>query len=332
VLILPAPLWSAPPAKDGRADPLFADEASYLRIDQLQLMGSHNSYHRAPRFLISPRFRYDHPSLTNQLERQGVRHLEIDVRYADGRLRVGHAPIIDGETSCTDFHTCIREVKRWSQKHPLHVPVFVFVQPKEGGLIGADLDDKIDLLDREISRVFSRHELLAPHDVARGYPTLRRAVGELGWPTLEQTRGKVAFVLFGAQRLVHKYARGRPCLEGRLMFAAPHNAGAAYAAVLSIDDPRTHQRLITNAVREHVLVRTRADASLVRDVRRRDAAILSGAHFIGTDFVDPKHAWLDLGPETPARKNPITVQGKNRREPVLEVERSAYAHLNVAPD
>jgi hypothetical protein len=312
--------------------PVFADEASRLRIDQLQLKGSHNSYHRSPRFLLSSRFRYDHASLTNQLERQGVRHLEIDVRYADGRLRVGHAPIIDGETSCSDFHTCIREVKYWSQKHPLHVPVFVFVQPKEGGLIGADLDDKIDLVDREISRVFSRHELLTPPDVARGYPNLRQAVRELGWPTLEETRGKVAFVLFGAQRLVRKYARGRPCLEGRIMFAAPHNPGAEYAAVLSIDDPRAHQRMITSAVLEHVLVRTRADASLVRDVRRRDAAIMSGAHFIGTDFVDPKHAWLDLGPETPARRNPITVQGNARRDPVLEVERATYARLSTQGD
>jgi hypothetical protein len=327
-LTLPAPLWIAPPAKDGADAPVFADEASSLRIDQLQLKGSHNSYHRAPRFLLSPRFRYDHAGLAKQLEEQGVRHLEIDVRYAAGRLRVGHAPIIDGETSCADFHTCIREIKLWSRKHPMHVPVFVFVQPKDG-LIGADLDDKLELLDREVNRVFSRHELLRPSDVARGFPSLRRAVKELGWPTLEATRGKVAFVLFGQQRLVSKYARGRPCLEGRAMFAAPRRAGAEYAAVLSIDDPTAHRADITTAVREHVLVRTRADAGLTRDVRRRDAAVLSGAHFISTDFVAAKHAWLDLGPETPARRNPVTAEGSAKRAPVLEVERTSVAHLSA---
>jgi hypothetical protein len=330
VLTLPAPLWTPPPlAEDAAEAPVFAEEARALRIDQLQLKGSHNSYHRAPRFPLSPRFRYDHAPLATQLEQQGVRHLEIDVRYADGRLRVGHAPIIDGETSCSDFHSCIRHVKRWSQRHPLHVPVFVFVQPKEGGLIGADLDDRIELLDHEIGRVFSRHELLTPREVARGYPSLVSAVRTLGWPTLESTRGKVAFVLFGAQRLVRKYARGRPSLAGRVMFAAPRHAGADYAAILSIDNPVPHQRAITSAVREHVLVRTRADASLVRDKRRRDAAIASGAHFVGTDFVDPKHAWLDLGPETPARRNPVSAEGAGRRERVLEVERPTLARLST---
>jgi len=207
--------------------------------------------------------------------------------------------------------------------------VFVFVQPKEGGLIGADLDQRLELLDHEIGRVFARRELLTPREVARGYPSLLSAVHELGWPTLEETRGKVAFVLFGAQRLVRKYARGRPALAGRLMFAAPRQAGAEYAAILSIDDPVAHQDAITSSVREHVLVRTRADAALVRDKRRRDAAIASGAHFVGTDFVDPRHSWLDLGPDTPARRNPVTSEGARRRERVLEIEKPTLARLSA---
>jgi hypothetical protein len=328
VLTLPAPLWIAPPAEDETETPLFADDASALRIDQLQLKGSHNSYHRAPRFPLSPRFRYDHAGMGTQLERQGVRHLEIDLRYAGGRLRVGHAPIVDGQSNCADFHTCIREIKNWSRAHPGHVPVFVFVQPKEG-LVSAGLDDKLELLDREIGRVFSRHELLRPSDVARGFPSLRRAVSELGWPTLEETRGRVAFVLFGQPRLVAKYGRGRPCLQGRAMFAAPGRAGAPYAAVLSIDDPLARQGEITQAARGHVLVRTRADAHLVRDTRRRDAAVQSGAHFIGTDFVDANDGWLDLGPNTPARRNPITAEGYARRTPVLEIERAAATRVSA---
>lgn len=328
LLSLPTPLWTPPPAEDKQAA-VFADEAGALRIDQLQLKGSHNSYHRTPHFALTSRFRYSHAALAEQLEHEGVRHLEIDIRYADGRLRVGHAPIIDGQTTCADFHACIREIKLWSRQHPMHVPVFVFVQPKEG-LIGADLDDKLELLDHEVRRVFSHHELLLPRDVARGYPSLRRAVQEIGWPTLDTTRGKVAFVLFGQPRLVAKYAHGRPTLEGRMMFAAPGSAGADYAAVLSIDDPSTRQREITLAAREHVLVRTRADSGLVRDARRRDAAIMSGAHFIGTDFVATKHGWLDLSADTPARRNPVTAEGYARRAPVLEVQRSALAHLRSA--
>jgi hypothetical protein len=323
VLALPPPLWADPP-KAEPSTPIFALEEAGLRLDQLQLKGSHNSYHRAPRWALSRQFRYSHAPLDVQLESQGVRHLELDVRYANGELRVGHAPVIDERATCKRFHDCIRQVKVWSKAHPLHVPVFVFVQPKEG-LMSAGLDDKLELLDREIGRVFSRHDLLMPSDVARGYPSLRRAVIDLGWPTLASTRGKVAFVLFGHSRLVQKYARGRPALEGRRMFAADGHAGAPHAAVLSIDNPLTHQQEIARAVQAHVLVRTRADANTERDTRRRNAAIASGAHFIGSDFVAPDSGWLDIGPEAPARENPVTGRAASRGRRVVEVERAVWA-------
>jgi hypothetical protein len=326
VLALPAPLWADPP-KSERAGPIFALEEAGLRLDQLQLKGSHNSYHRAPRWALSRAFRYSHAPLEVQLEAQGVRHLEIDVRYANGELRVNHAPIVDARSTCTRFHDCIRRVKLWSKAHPLHVPIFIFVQPKEG-MVSANLDDRLELLDREIGRVFSRHDLLMPSDVARGFPSLRKAVMELGWPTLASTRGKVAFVLFGHGRLVHKYAQGRPCLEGRRMFAASGSAGAPFAAVLSIDDPVARQSDILHAVQDHLLVRTRADADTERDPTRRNAAIASGAHFIGSDFVDPHAGWLDIGPEAPARENPVTGRLATRGKRVAEVERAVWAGFN----
>lgn len=326
VLALPAPLWSVAKAPPGQA-PIFPFEEVGLRVDQLQLKGSHNSYHRAPRVALSRSFRYSHASITSQLETQGVRHLELDVRFSAGQLRVGHAPIIDGRSSCLQFHECIRAIKHWSRAHPLHVPVFVFVQPKEG-LVSAELDGRLALLDSEIRRVFSRHDLLLPRDVARGFPNLRQAVTALGWPSLESTRGKVAFVLFGQPRLVTKYADGRPCLEGRSMFVANASAGRPYTAILSIDDPVARQADIVHAVHDHLLVRTRADSGLVRNLRRRNAAFASGAHFIGSDFVDPRHGWLDIGPEAPARENPVTRSG-GRGRPVAEVERTVWAQLSV---
>jgi Phosphoinositide phospholipase C, Ca2+-dependent len=135
----------------------------------------------------------------------------------------------------------------------------------------------------------------------------------------------VAFVLFGQARLVTKYADKRSCLEGRSMFVATADAGKPYAAILSVDDPVARQADIVHAVQDHLLVRTRADSGLVRDLRRRNAAIESGAHFIGSDFVDPRDGWLDIGPDAPARENPITsVHGQSRR--VAEVERSVAPH------
>lgn len=327
VMALPTPINSPLHASEDTS-PMFAREAGALRIDQLQLKGSHNSYHRAPRFALSRSFRYTHLPLEAQLERQGVRHLELDVRYRDNALQVGHAPIIDGRTSCRSFGACIAAVQRWSKAHPSHVPVFIFIQPKEG-LISAGLDHHVALIDREITRVFARHELLVPRDVARDFPSLRDAVRSAGWPTLASTRGKVAFVLFGHARLVSEYARGRPRLEGRTMFVATGKAGAPHAAILSIDDPVPNGAAIAAAVRDHLLVRTRSDTGLAHNQRRRDAAVRSGAHFIGSDFVGPGQAWLDLGPDAPARQNPLTGDHTQSRQKVLEVEREDSGHLSA---
>ena len=122
---------------------------------------------------------------------------------------------------------------------------------------------------------------------------------------------------------------GTASSRGALDVRGATPCGRRYAAVLSIDDPVAHQNDITEAARDHVLVRTRADSHLVRDQRRRDAAVRSGAHFIGTDFVDPKLAWLDLGPSTPARRNPITSEGGTARARVLEIERTPGAQLSA---
>ncbi|HEX6246060.1 MAG TPA: Ca2+-dependent phosphoinositide-specific phospholipase C [Polyangiales bacterium] len=317
VMTLPLPLTRAS-ARLTEETPVFAREADALRIDQLQLFGSHNSYHRAPRLALTRSFRYTHSPLAEQLSRQGVRHLELDVRYADGALRVGHAPIVDAGTQCHSFVGCIRAVASWSRANRDHVPIFVFVQPKEG-LVGAGLDRRVGVLDREINSVFTARELLLPRQVARDFPSLRQAVHSVGWPRLAESRGKVAFVLFGHPRLVREYAAGRPRLEGRSMFVATRTAGAPYAAILSVDDPRQRLTQIREAVATRLLVRTRADADLTRDPRRRAAAIHSGAHFIGSDFVDPIHAWLDYGPDVPARQNPLTASATRTRRRVLEL-------------
>lgn len=323
LLALPPPLASAGP-KHAETAPMFAREADALRIDQLQLKGSHNSYHRAPRFALTRSFRYTHRPIEQQLEQQGVRHLELDVRYAGGVLRVGHAPIVDSGTHCTDFVACISAVKRWSAAHPKHMPIFVFVQPKEG-LISAGLDRRVEVLDREIARVFAPRELLLPRQVARDFASLRDAVQLAGWPSLHKSRGKVAFVLFGHARLVREYAQGRPRLEGRSMFVATRFAGAPHAAILSIDDPVARRDDIQRAVRSRLLVRTRADSDLTRDPARRRAAIDSGAHFIGSDFVDPAQGWLDFGPDAPARQNPVTAGLAATRRRVLELEQEEWA-------
>ncbi len=300
-----------PVSASPRPGPLLAGEAKSTRgdttaetltLDQLQFKGSHNSYHQAPRLALAKAWRYSHLPLAKQLEQQGVRQIELDVRYSGGEVVVGHLPLVDGRTSCRTLKKCLQEVKAWSDDNPAHLPVFVFIEPKEH-LSPSNLDGRLHVLDRTIAKVFPRSAILSPKDVAGNARSLKEAIQTRGWPSLESARGKVVFVLFGRANHTRAYAQGRPRLEGRLMFATG-NAHDPYAVFGSFDHPLSAKDEIQAALAQRMMVRTRADSDLKRNAARRDAALESGAHFIGSDFVDPKHGWLMIGGRYPARCNP----------------------------
>lgn len=141
-----------------------------LKINQIQAVGTHNSYKQA----ISPAqmallrsadprqadgLDYAHPPLTAQLE-AGARQLEIDVlndpeggRYAaplamkmandlpydlaplkGPGLKVMHVQDIDYRSSCPTFTGCLAEIRAWSKAHPGHLPLLILLNLKEGGL------------------------------------------------------------------------------------------------------------------------------------------------------------------------------------------------------
>ncbi len=298
---------------------------SQLQLQHLQIKGSHNSYHRAPRFALSRSWRYTHKSLEVQLGAQGVRQIELDVRYDRGEILVGHLPLIDGRTSCRSLRDCLTELKRWSRAHPAHVPVFVFIEPKED-LVRSGLDGRLDVLESTIASSVPRDMLLLPEDVARGAPSMQEAVARMGWPSLEKSRGRIAFVLFGAAQHRIRYGKGRPDLRGRTMFVAS-DSFRPEAAILNCDDPVRDAREIARGIRRGLLVRTRADAGLVRDRERRDVALSSGAHFVTTDFPDMASGWVDLGDSAPVRCNPISAPTGCKNQSLAEIEDVLWARL-----
>ena len=142
-----------------------------LKINQLQVIGSHNSYRQAIETdlynLIQAKdtsrslkgLQYTHIGITEQLNK-GLRNLEIDV-YADTKggkyahpkgldiakskeaydpkglmnkpgFKVLHMPDIDFRTSCYTFEICLQELKKWSDANPDHIPVFITLEPKDG--------------------------------------------------------------------------------------------------------------------------------------------------------------------------------------------------------
>lgn len=140
-----------------------------LRLNQVQVLGSHNSYHIQPRpelfslllafsEPLARSFEYTHLPLEEQFATQGIRQIELDVfadpngglyanragqRAATGDgasgvpalsepgLKVLHVQDIDFETTCFTLVECLTDVRRWSDANPGHVPLMVLIEAKD---------------------------------------------------------------------------------------------------------------------------------------------------------------------------------------------------------
>ncbi|MDB4783509.1 phosphatidylinositol-specific phospholipase C1-like protein [Verrucomicrobiales bacterium] len=148
----------------------FAENKASTRINQIQLIGTHNSYHIAlpeknlKRIGIINRglkdsLEYTHRPLTEQLQMLGVRHFELDV-FADPKgghysrkkapnllglnapvmfskemekpgFKVLHDSAVDYLSTTPTLISALKEIKAWSEKTPSHVPIFILLEMKD---------------------------------------------------------------------------------------------------------------------------------------------------------------------------------------------------------
>jgi Phosphoinositide phospholipase C, Ca2+-dependent len=157
----PQPVALEPAVNDGQ-----------IRINQIQAVGTHNSY----KVVIPPvelalirsfspaaadGLDYSHQPLEAQLN-MGMRQLELDVLYdprggryarpalarmtrgkpgavpydASGMNRPGykvlHAQDVDFRSHCLTFILCLQQIDAWSKAHPDHVPILILINAKDG--------------------------------------------------------------------------------------------------------------------------------------------------------------------------------------------------------
>ncbi|MDZ7281179.1 phosphatidylinositol-specific phospholipase C1-like protein [Sphingomonas sanguinis] len=155
-----------------------------LRMNDIQVVGSHNSYKKriAPAVFaelerrdpkLATALDYDHLTLAQQLDR-GVRQLEIDI-FADpegGRFahpkgealakaagqqtgfdeaammkpgfKVFHIPEVDYR-SCGTFKQCIGQMDAWSRAHPRHLPIMVTINAADRPINKPGVTDPLPL-------------------------------------------------------------------------------------------------------------------------------------------------------------------------------------------
>jgi hypothetical protein len=337
-----------------------------LKMNQLQYLSSHNSYrkHTDPQIYAFVKnfaailpydltdWEYDHVDMYTQLERYGVRHVELDL-YGDkagGRfysragykltnrdpeshiealkqpgLKVMHIPDVDCETNYYTFIEALKDLKRWSDAYPDHLPLYVMIEAKTEtvgdvlsflGFVKAEPwdDENIASIEKEILQVFPREQIIAPVDIRRNYSTLRQAVLEKGWLTIGEARGKIMFMLDG-DAINNSYKELHPDLESRIIFrdALENDDDAAYIQENDPFDPR-----IPTLVKQGFMVRSMiggVNEAKSGDYSLWEAGKAAGVQFLSTDYYKPDEragvvaGWTDfhVGLENHSyRINPIT--------------------------
>jgi hypothetical protein len=138
-----------------------------VRLNEIQVLASHNSYHREPEPALLEAVRavggdvvdgwqYTHRPLGEELD-AGVRQVELDVfrddpgggRYAQPVLipqlglepadpalagpgiKVLHVQEVDYRSTCPTFVACLEDIRAWSDAHPRHLPITIQIEAKD---------------------------------------------------------------------------------------------------------------------------------------------------------------------------------------------------------
>lgn len=308
------------------------DPGDNTPINHIQVIGSHNSYKKAidPKLFKMlqgkdsvgmSKIDYEHISLTDQLN-LGLLNLEIDVyadtaggKYAHPKgldwvpgqpaydtegvmkqpgFKVFHMVDIDYRSNCPTFKLCLQELKKWSDAHPDHNPIFITMNAKDEVSKNPmfTVPDKFtsaiyDKLDKEIADNLGLDHVITPDKIRGKYKTLEEAVLHQNWPTLKQAKGKFIFILDEKQPKIGEYISGHPSLKGRVLFTNSE-PGTPEAAIHIMNGAVKEQAQITDLVKKGYIIRTRADSD-TQEARANDkssfnAAMQSGAQIITTDY------------------------------------------------
>lgn len=278
-----------------------------LRLDHLQVVGTHNSYHVQTAELDA--WSYTHESLDIQIREQGVRQFELDCYWdADGeRWEVFHLPSLDEGTTCETLAECVQAQAEGLRQDD--VPIVTLIELKTGP---ANPEVQLDAISGDLLAAFESDALVYPAELMGEAGSLAEAVALNGWPTLGELRGRAVYVLHSGDAWRGHLTADDTEVGGRPLFAeAGGNLDCRSCGFQVINTP-TDDR-IAAALGENQLVRTRADVdseqAIDGDPSRRDAAFASGAFAVSTDWPAPHPDTgyvVDLAEGRSAVCNPVT--------------------------
>ena len=301
-------------AIDPGPSPYTLDEV--LQLPHVQAKGTHNSYHLEPEPAWSPSHRYSHAPLDVQLQEQGVRQFELDLHYrTDAGFEIFHIPSLDQETTCRALADCLATVKGWSDAHPWHFPIVVWVEPKDQDADSLDpelepLSGRWDEFDAALIEGLGRDRIVTPDDVRGTHDTLPAAIEGDGWPPLGTMRGKFVFAMLDGGDARDEYVEGRENAAGRVLFPGSSSAEDPWAAMFKINNAADNAARVADLVSRGFVVTSNAGSADGGDGNPEhwESSLAAGANFLSTDLPGehPTDWYASVPGGTPARCNPVS--------------------------
>ncbi|MCK6505044.1 Ca2+-dependent phosphoinositide-specific phospholipase C [Myxococcota bacterium] len=284
-----------------------------LRLDHVQALGTHNSTHVEPESPLDDSHRYTHAPLSVQLGEYGVRQVELDLHLHETEgWQVFHLPVIDAETTCLALADCLGELKGWSDDHGWHLPLLVWLEPKDD--LDGTQEDLLPLtgrlwdLEQALLEVWPEDRVFRPDELRGDHPDLPTAIAQDGWPLLGELRGQVLFALLDSDAYRDEYLADSPALEGRVMFADAGTATDPWSAL--VKDGSAEE--ITAWAQAGFVVTDNVDGADASDEENQaglDQGLAAGTHFLASDLPGPvegREYRAAIPGGQPARCNPVT--------------------------
>lgn len=279
-----------------------------VKYNEVQFLSTHNSYQISATeeykklfgalsdltfgLVKSETAEFNMDSLTEQLE-VGIRGLEIDIETVDkdGEVSfiVTHNPLLDNTSSCYDFEKALEEIKMWSDNNPGHLPVTVIIEPKKAVVAVNNMRNysleyarKTDELIREVMG----ETLLTPADMLGDYESFREMRENDGWPALEETAGKVLFLLHDTT-VTSEYINQDKSIKSQAMFPMLRYAdrNKDYASFIIDNNPKTALSHEEESIDKYnLIVRIRTDSFPNFSDEKYENSDLCRAQIVSTDF------------------------------------------------
>ncbi len=286
------------------------DEAieSGVKYNEVQFVATHNSYqldateeckrlYRAVSDItygfIEPGFaEFSMDTLTEQFE-LGIRSVELDIETVDDKgnisFVVSHDPLYDNTSSCFDLELALEEIKLWSDHNPNHLPLTIIIEPKKNVAPIRNMKnfkfEYAKVLD-ELLREKMGNTLLTPKDMMGEYESLKEMRENDGWLTLEETMGKIIFLLHDSNA-TSDYIKLDKSLKTQAMFPMLrfNDIDKSYASFIIDNEPDAALKHESESIgRCNLIVRTRVDFFPFHPESRYNLANSCSSQIMSTDY------------------------------------------------